>query len=895
MLPIRIIDKDFNFLGELDTYESVIFERSLYGVGKFEINLSIGERTDLSIIQEDNIIIIGNDEKKAGIIKYVSLSQTENETMTIKGSQLKNVIGRRITVPPGGQAYDAVTANAETVIKGYVDRNCVNPVDPNRTISKIQIAANQNRGISTSYQTRFKKLNEEIAKISKAAELGWTMELDTANNVWIFDVKEVIDKTAGQSTNPPLIFSIDFDNVDKQGLINDNQNKKTTAIVAGKGEGIEREIVEVNNTFSDLEREELFVDARDLEDLGDLGTRGEQKLSELSSIKSFECEIKPFANLEYQVDWDLGDKATVSNRKWNVTLDSIITSVKEIYEEDGFKVFATFGNKVPTLIDKVKNETDIPMIENGFLTWDKIDNTPSIPSNTSDLNNDSGYISENLVDRTGFTQKFKVTEIPFDTADSYRRRVITLVPVSTVNQSQNRLVSGKITIGKHGGNISDVIEVQAQSVYNNTKANIKVMGYQVFHKLVTFDYNGIQWLGIELDYGANPYNYALFSGWAVSDTAQADQLQCINFYDEYISTITNPEIYNSLSEFTGTGAFRFNNKNVWTESNFDPSSKADISHSHGYQKHIMSQDNGYALNASNDWNNYEDTGFYMGQNLSNEPSVSGIHTWKHVLSQRHNATYSVQRSIDFYGKEMHFRAKHNGSWTAWNRVWHDGNFDPANYLPSSGGTLTSDLKVNGLIDGHIRTYEGGVRKLINPKGGTYNLPTSAIDGALKINLPGHENFSSMLRMIVDVFDYRTGSSFTVTLGGYLYSSFNWVNEFAFFNSTKQMEVTPEVRFAIDTAGYGVVYIGNVTDVDKWDYCVISVRELIIGHSGDDNVEWDNPLNISYATSYGTDAIKKTVYGKQLDAETVNGHKITVGTTAPSNPSTNDIWIDTSGS
>lgn len=35
-------------------------------------------------------------------------------------------------------------------------------------------------------------------------------------------------------------------------------------------------------------------------------------------------------------------------------------------------------------------------------------------------------------------------------------------------------------------------------------------------------------------------------------------------------------------------------------------------------------------------------------------------------------------------------------------------------------------------------------------------------------------------------------------------------------------------------------------------------------------------------------------GSGLDADTVDGHHITVSTTAPTNPQVNDIWIDTSG-
>jgi len=234
------------------------------------------------------------------------------------------------------------------------------------------------------------------------------------------------------------------------------------------------------------------------------------------------------------------------------------------------------------------------------------------------------------------------------------------------------------------------------------------------------------------------------------------------------------------------------------------------------------------------------------------------------------------------------------------------------YLPTSGGTVTGDLTVNDMSNMNIRNRVGGVRKLINPKGGTYNNPVSNNNGAIRIKLPAKLSSYSMMRMVVDVYEYTTHTSFTVTLGGYLYASPTWINTFAYFKSTSSMKPNDTVRFARDPSNYGVIYIGDVTNTGQYDYSVISVRELIIGYNGDDNAEWDNPLNISYATSYGSDSVKSTVSGKKLDVDTldgehasafanashshneVNGYKITVASSAPSSPATNDIWIDTSG-
>ena len=76
----------------------------------------------------------------------------------------------------------------------------------------------------------------------------------------------------------------------------------------------------------------------------------------MTRLQSFESEILTKGTFEYKKDWDLGDIVTVQNRKWGITLNTRITEITEIYEPDGFKLEATFGNAIPTLIDKIKSE-----------------------------------------------------------------------------------------------------------------------------------------------------------------------------------------------------------------------------------------------------------------------------------------------------------------------------------------------------------------------------------------------------------------------------------------------------------------------------------------------------------------------------------------------------------
>lgn len=359
MKPIRIIDRDFNLLSEIDDYESLLWTRRWYRPGEFELCINLNKQNTRTL-QKENIVLFG---EKAGIIRHREISLDENgkggETLVIKGSSLSSLIGRRITLPPEGEAYDVINSNAENIIKHYVDVNCINPIDINRKISGLIIAANQNRGINLKYQSRLKQLDEELEKISQISGLGWDVLPDIKNKLFVFDISEGKDLTSNQTINNPVMFSIDFDNIKSQSFIDSDLNYRNQAYIGGQGEGVGRSIVEVGEELQGLDRYEVFIDARDIENDADLPNRGQQKLLEMLKLRSFESEILTKGTFEYEKDWNLGDIVTVQNRKWGITMEARVTEIKEIYEPNGFKLEATFGNTIPTLIDKIKSEIQV--------------------------------------------------------------------------------------------------------------------------------------------------------------------------------------------------------------------------------------------------------------------------------------------------------------------------------------------------------------------------------------------------------------------------------------------------------------------------------------------------------------------------------------------------------
>ncbi|WP_301553488.1 siphovirus ReqiPepy6 Gp37-like family protein [Desulfuribacillus stibiiarsenatis] len=343
-------------LAEIEDYTSYMVTRRWSRAGEFQLVINFN-KNNVDVLQKGNIIFAGTDFGKAGIIQHVQYSLSPKgkagEVVVVRGFTLQGLAHRRVVIPNVGQE-SILFANQpyESIFKGLLNTQIVNPANSNRQIPWVALATNQLRGDSISFSSRYRDLSDELEKLSLLSGMGWEFTLDFTEKKAIFDVYEGIDRTVG-SGNPHCIFSTEFDNMKAQSFVDSEFNYANVAIVAGQGEGISREITFVG-AGTGTDRYETFVDARDLEDNSKLPQRGQERLNELSGELTLEGEVITKSNVEYEKDYDLGDIVTVRNAKWGVTLNSRITEAIEIYEKDGFKLDLTFGSIRPTFTDAVR-------------------------------------------------------------------------------------------------------------------------------------------------------------------------------------------------------------------------------------------------------------------------------------------------------------------------------------------------------------------------------------------------------------------------------------------------------------------------------------------------------------------------------------------------------------
>jgi hypothetical protein len=358
---IRLFDDQFTFLCEIDDYEKLEYIRKHYGAGDFSFKMSPSAAHADLFKNVDYFIVIDEDPRKAGIIRFYEQTDEDDSSIEIKGYTLESLLNRRLVIPPSGSAYDVVSGSAETAIKHYVANNVTAPEDSGRVISKFSLATDQARGIAAKKYARYEGLLGVISEIGEQAGMGFEVLFDPGSKSLIFDV--VPGEDHSENSASPVSFSMKYDNLESQTFTVDASGEKTTAYVGGAGEETSRPVIVAGGSASGLSRIEAFVNASsaDVVDLPDIGAQELETLKKIESIEGIALDgVGPF---QYGVDYALGDTVTVVNISNAQAMDVQIVEVKETIDEKGHEVRLTFG------IGKLK-VSDV--LKNKFKQYDKI-------------------------------------------------------------------------------------------------------------------------------------------------------------------------------------------------------------------------------------------------------------------------------------------------------------------------------------------------------------------------------------------------------------------------------------------------------------------------------------------------------------------------------------------
>ncbi|MGX4598968.1 siphovirus ReqiPepy6 Gp37-like family protein [Faecalimicrobium sp. JNUCC 81] len=353
MKSIRIFDKNINLLGEIDNYKSLNITRRFYKNGEFELTINTSKlHTDKLV--KNNLILFGKDFNKVGIILHrgfdYSQGQENTDLLSIKGYLLQGLMNRRLIIPDINNSYMSFKGTQEEIIKSFVYKNCVNPVDPKRKINRLVIAENKNRGANDSWRSSYELLGSKLNEIGEYSGLGWNIELDIENKQFVFDILESKNKTVNQSDLPPITFRSDFNNILTRQYTESIINSKNV-VYSGTKEDSTKMVLSAGN-ITDFERIETFVDTNS-DEVSELTKSAQVALKDLEELKTFELDVNYKNTFIYEKDYDLGDIVTVQDKKLNVTMYTKIVEVKENYTPNSMAIQLVFGKGIPNFLNRL--------------------------------------------------------------------------------------------------------------------------------------------------------------------------------------------------------------------------------------------------------------------------------------------------------------------------------------------------------------------------------------------------------------------------------------------------------------------------------------------------------------------------------------------------------------
>ena len=352
MKSIRIIDKNFNLVGEIDCFESFSHTRRFRGSGGFDLKVELNEYTR-EYFKKDNVIIFDKNPNLVGIVEHSEIDGTgRGDYFMVRGKTISGLLERRVIVPDNAETWATAEGKQETIIKHFVNKNCVNPTNTKRKIERLEIAADQKRGADDKWRSAYDVLEDKINEISEYSKMGYDVTLDLEKKRFLFDVYIGKDLTVDQSTLPPVIFSSKFGNI---------LNRKYTesvmgtynSVYAGTKEEQGKMVLNYGETETGMARREAFLSAPE-ETVDAIKKEAEKFLEEMREIKTFELEVDPEMNFIYGVDYQLGDTVTIQDLKLKITMNAQIIEVVESYQGNTRSLKITFDKLVPNLLNKLR-------------------------------------------------------------------------------------------------------------------------------------------------------------------------------------------------------------------------------------------------------------------------------------------------------------------------------------------------------------------------------------------------------------------------------------------------------------------------------------------------------------------------------------------------------------
>lgn len=364
-MELLLLDKQFQICGLIDDFSSLVWNRKYYECGNFNLQIGIKYWEQF----KNAVYVYSKDFQETGILETLNYkTTTQGIEIQRSGRFLESKLFDRVI----NTTQNFKNQTTEDIVRSLINTFVINSGD--RKIQNVILGERKGLGKTRTMQMTGDNLLDKIYELCKEDELGIHLKYDFDNNKMVFEVWQGLDRVDTQNENTWAIFSRDFENVLEDEYAIDETKYRNYAYVMGEVEeetGTDSEgntikskrrvDVIVDRVKEGEERKELYVDARDIQsektdDEGNstkipeteykemLKERGIEKLNECNKVETSNFNINPISNLEYQKDFDLGDKVIYKNDELGFNIENRIVGVTESYENGNKTIDITFGD-----------------------------------------------------------------------------------------------------------------------------------------------------------------------------------------------------------------------------------------------------------------------------------------------------------------------------------------------------------------------------------------------------------------------------------------------------------------------------------------------------------------------------------------------------------------------
>lgn len=379
-VELRLMNKEFEDVALIDTYVSLSWTDKYNEYGEFEIVLPLTQE-NVDLYKKD-YYVWKNDTEHVMIIETIEIDESNKDSNTrlkISGKSLESILNRRII---WSKKEFSESSKLQDDIKTLLNDAIISPTSTDRKISNFIFEETTDATITAmTHEGEYEgdNLYDIISDICGDKHLGFKIILNNSNQ-FVFSLYMGADRSTEQTTNNPVIFSDEYDNLFNSEYVESTSDYKNVCLYRGSSSD------GTSGTATGLDRREMYKSNSSSTSTStkSLSQRAAEALERYAITSAVDGDIEVNNDVQmftYREDYFVGDWITFRNR-WGKETKARISEMLLSGDTSGITLSPTFTTK------KEEEDEDAENQEEEDNKSDSSSSSSSSSSTTTDSDDD---------------------------------------------------------------------------------------------------------------------------------------------------------------------------------------------------------------------------------------------------------------------------------------------------------------------------------------------------------------------------------------------------------------------------------------------------------------------------------------------------------------------------